>query len=138
MTLEFQDILESFEFVSFGEIFEHQAFINKETGKIYWHSEFGDDPEELPGDIDDEKYISVPHKKELGLGKKLVLDFAYRFLPGDTDEIEAIFRRKGAYSRFKALLESKGMIDEWYAYESEATADALREWCEVVGIEIRG
>ena len=28
--------------------------------------------EELPDDIEDEKYIAIPHKKELDLGKPLV------------------------------------------------------------------
>jgi hypothetical protein len=32
--------------------------------------------EELPDDIDNEKYIAIPDKRELDLGKPLVLDFA--------------------------------------------------------------
>ena len=35
----------------------------------------------LPDDIDDEKYIAIPNKKELDLGKPLVLDFTREFLP---------------------------------------------------------
>ena len=83
MLVNFKDVMEAFEFVGFGQMCEHQAFLCKETGKIYWHSEFGDDIEELPEDIVDEKYIEIPHKNELDLGKKLVLDFAYRYLPNE-------------------------------------------------------
>ena len=128
MDIEFGDIVDAFDFVSFGQMFEHQAFLNKETGKIYWHSEVGDNEGELPEDIDDDKYIEIPHKKELNLGKFLVLDFAYEYLPNDADEIETIFRRKGAYSKFKALLESRKLIDKWYEFESSAQEKALKAW----------
>jgi hypothetical protein len=41
----------------------------------------------LPDDIDDEKYISIPDKSELDVGKPLVLDFVREFLPDDYDEV---------------------------------------------------
>jgi hypothetical protein len=56
---------------------------DRQSGKIYWHSEFGDNDEELPDDIDNEKYIAIPDKRALDLGKPLVLDFAREFLPDD-------------------------------------------------------
>jgi hypothetical protein len=75
MTVEFQEIFLAFDFVSFGQPYQNQAFLNRDTGKLYWQSEFGDNEEELPDDIDDEKYLEIPHKNDLGLGKPLVLDF---------------------------------------------------------------
>ena len=117
IAIEFQAIEEAFDFVSFARMCEHQAFLDEESGKIYWHSEFGDNEEELPADMEYKKYIKIPHKNELGLGKELVLDFAYELMPNEANEIESIFRRKGAYSKFKALLERKGVIDKWYKYE---------------------
>jgi hypothetical protein len=54
--------------------------------------------------VDDEKYISIPDKRELNLGKPLVLDFAREFLPVDYDEVRHIFSRRGAYRRYKDLL----------------------------------
>jgi len=107
MVVNFEDIVDAFDFVSFGQMYELQVFLNKETGETHWHSELSDDFEELPEDIDDEKYIEIPHKNQLALGKNLVLEFARQYLPNDTEEIESIFRREGAYSRFKALLERK-------------------------------
>ena len=138
MAVNFKDIVEAFDFVSFGQMYEHQAFLNKETGEVYWHSELADDFEELPEDIDGEKYIEIPHKDELDLGKNLVLNFAYQYLPNDAQDIESIFRRKGAYSRFKALLERKGILDKWYEFESQAQEKALRSWCQDNTIEIHG
>jgi hypothetical protein len=136
MAANFHDILEAFEFVNFGSMYEHQAFLDKETGKVYYHSEFGDDEEELPEDIDDEKYIEIPCQNELNLGEKLVLDFAHQYLPDEVAMIHAIFNRKGAYSKYKDLLEQREMLEQWYEFESKKQEKALREWCESSSIEI--
>ena len=138
MKINFRDILEAFEFVSFNSMYEHQAFLNKEAGKIYWHSEYGDDMDELPQDIDDGNYIAIPHKNELDLGITLVFDFAYQYLPDDVENIREIFRRKGAYATYKSLLEKKGMLEYWYEFESRAQEKALKEWCEENSIEVAG
>ena len=71
MAVSFSDLQLAFEFVS-GGMGENAAYLDRQSGKIYWHSEFGDNDEELPDDIDDEKYISIPNKRELDLGKPLV------------------------------------------------------------------
>ena len=138
MVTKYKDISEAFDFVSFAPMYVHQAFLNKETGQIFWHSELADDLEELPEDIDDEKYIEIPHKNELGLGKNLAIAFAYEYLSSEADEVESIFRRKGAYSRFKDLLGRKGVLDQWYVFESQAQEKALREWCKENGIQVHG
>ena len=83
MLVNFADLQLAFEFVSSGGMGENEAYLDRQSGKIFWHSEFGDNEEELPNDIDDEKYISIPDKRELDLGKSLALDFAREFLPGD-------------------------------------------------------
>ena len=88
MPVSFKDILEALEFVSAGGMGEHQAFLCKQSGRVYWHSEFSDELDELPDDIEDsEKYVPIPDKRELDLGKPLVLDFARQFLPNDIDEV---------------------------------------------------
>jgi len=136
---KFQDIWEAFEFVSFGEATENEAFLSRETGLIYWHSEHGDDFEELPSDIDEEnKYFSIPHKKDLGLGKRLAIRFAEDFLADDLGKVREIFSRSGAYARFKDLLEERGMLERWYEYEASAQKEALLGWCAENGVEIDG
>jgi hypothetical protein len=91
MPVSFSDLQLAFEFVSSGDMGENEAYLDRQSGKIYWHSEFGDNDEELLSDIDDEKYISIPDKRELHLGRSLVLDFAREFLPVDYDEVRHIF-----------------------------------------------
>jgi hypothetical protein len=75
------------------------AVVCKATGEIHYQTDmpdFADMYDELPDDIDDEeKYVALPHKRELGLGKPLVLDFARDTLPDDFDTIRYFFDRRG-------------------------------------------
>jgi hypothetical protein len=141
MPISFQDILNAFEFVSVGGgVGEHQAFLCRQTGKIYWHSEYSDLDDlndELPDDIeDDAKYIAIPDKRELDLGKPLVLAFAREFLPDDFDEVRYIFSKRGAYPKFRVLLARRKAVDRWHDFEAKATERALREWCELNSIAV--
>jgi hypothetical protein len=140
MPVSFQEILNGFEFAATGSIGEHRAILCRPTGKIYLHSEFSDFDglfDELPEDVeDDEKYIAIPDKRELGLGKPLALDFAREFLPRHFDEVRDIFSRRGAYAKFRALLIRTKALERWYDFESKTTKRALREWCEFNSIAV--
>jgi hypothetical protein len=143
MPVSFQEILTAFEFAGMGgDLGAHEAILCRRTGKIYCRSEFSDLDElndEMPDDVeDDEKYVAIPDKRELGLGKPLALDFAREFLPGDFDEVRYIFSKRGAYKKFRALLIRRNVLDSWYDFESKATEQALREWCELNSIEVAG
>jgi len=138
MAVKFSDIEDALFFVSMDQKFMHNAFLCKETGQIFYTSEMGDS-DELPEDIDDsDKYIDIPHKTDLNLGKALVMEFTSKYLPDELDKVYSIFRRKGAYSRYKDLLDRKGVLDDWYDYEKERQEVALREWCRRESIEIQG
>jgi hypothetical protein len=137
MTVSFKDLLLAFEFVAGGGMYENQAFLCKQSGEIYWHSEFGDNFEQLPEDIDNaEKYIRPPDKSELDLGRALVLDFTEQHLPRHLDDVRRIFSKRGAYARFKDLLARTGALEQWYEFEARAREKALREWCEENSIEV--
>ncbi len=138
MIIKFSDVLDLFELVNFGSPFEYEGYICKTSGKTYFYSEFGDNEEELPDDINDEKYLAIPYKKELDLGSNLAFDFVREYLPSEYENVRSIFRRKGAYSRFKSLLENSEKIEEWYKFEAKHTEQALREWCAEQNIEISG
>lgn len=139
MPASFDEIMNGFVFADFdGGMGPFQAFVCRQSGKVYFYSESPDhELDERPDDIDDdEKYVQIPSRKELGLGKPLVLAFVDRFLPDDSDEIRRIFSRKGAYARFKDLLHHRGAIEQWHDFEAKATQDALRKWCEAESIEL--
>jgi hypothetical protein len=139
MPTAFSDIELSFEFVSSEGGSTHEAFLCRRMGKIYWRSDSSDDlnEEEMPDDVEDEeKYIAIPGKRDLDLGKPLVTDFAREFLPNDFDEILYMFSNRGAYKKFRALVTRRNVLDRWYEFESKATERALREWCELNSVEL--
>ena len=112
MPVSFSDLQLAFEFVSGGGTGENEAYLDQ--------------------------YISIPHKRELDLGKPLVLDFAREFLPDDYDEVHHIFSGRGAYRRYKDLLVRRGALERWYDLSNKAEEAALREWCVENGIDLSG
>ena len=137
VVIRFDELSEAFDFVGSAPEGENEAYISLETGRIYWISELSPPDVDIPDDLEtSEKYLVVPHRADLELGKNLALRFAGERLPEYYGQVEALFRRRGAYRRFKDLLESKEVLEQWYAYENEATERALKEWCSENGIEL--
>ena len=112
--------------------------IETQGGTVYWISEANPiDEEDVPDDLEtSDRYIAIPHKNDLDLGNQLALRFAEEQLPHRFATIQAFFRRRGAYARFKELLSSEDCLDKWYAYEAEATDQALRAWCTANEIQL--
>lgn len=91
----------------------------------------------MPEDVDDpDRYVAVPHKNDLDLGRDLVFRFVERYLPDSHDLVRDFFRKRGAYAKFKDLLDRRGQLDHWHDYEDKATKQALREWCAENGLDI--
>jgi hypothetical protein len=132
VTIKYDDLSLAFAFVSSGAPMEHRAFVSLETGKIYWVSESNPvDDEELPDDLDvPDRYLEIPHKNDFDLGRQLAFRFVEERLPGQSRRVADIFRSRGAYRRFKELLAAEGCLEQWYAFDNEATEEALREWCQ--------
>lgn len=135
MRVDLNDIEFAIEFVSSDYSFDNHAYINSETGVIYYAGDVVD--EELPEDIDDNKYISIPSKRDLDLGKRVALEFAAEEIPDEFNKVYSIFSQRGAYSRFKSLLHSLVCTDKWYQYESKAMKDAVIEWCKENSIPVK-
>jgi hypothetical protein len=134
--VSFEDLRLVYEHVSIAAPSENRGYICTKTGRTYVVSDFFDGDEVAPEDVETSKqYISVPHRYDLDLGRNLVFTFVDEHLPGEWEAVRDIFRRKGAYSRFKHLLQSRGMLDKWYAFEESAVEKALREWAQESGIE---
>ncbi len=129
MPVEFDVIEDAFIFVSSDHPYMNSALVNSETGEVFYQSELSG-LDEFPEDCEDEIYIEIPHKTDLDLGKQLVFDFMAEYMPEQMDYVYDIFRSRGAYSRFKSFLESKGMLEKWYEYEDLKTKTALRNWCK--------
>lgn len=124
--LKFDDIENAFQFVSAAPYGANSAYLNLETGAIFYQSEMtGID--ELDGKtMDWDQLIEIPHKNDLGLGQALVFEFVEVNLPDDYHRVRAMFQRQGAYSRYKGFLESKGMLRAWHRFTNEREEKTLR------------
>ena len=137
--VKYSELLGAFEFVSAGAPFEHSAYICADTGKIFWVSDMPDFDGEVPDDLEtSDRYVAVPHKNDLDLGRRLALSFVDREIPADCHTVAGFFRHKGAYRHFKNLLESRNLLEKWYAFEAGETEKALRCWCGENDIGLAG
>ena len=135
--INYTELRNAFEFVSSGSPFEQMAYICTDTGAIYWVSSTIELEEEVPDDLEtSDRYIAVPHKNNLKLGQSMALAFIDQTLPDDYNTIASYFRKRGAYRRFKELLQSQGLLEKWYAFEASASDAALLEWCQTNDIQL--
>lgn len=134
--VKFEDLLAAYEWVSSSPD-DSEAFVSRVTGNVHWSSSTMELDDELPEDIEDGSiYVAVPNKHDLSLGKDLALTFAEEQLGDSYQTVANIFRQRGAYGRFKELLERKGLLQAWYDFEAKATELALREWAAEEGISV--
>jgi len=87
MPVKIKDLADAFDWVSADGSFENEAYVCRETGKVYWKAGDGSlDEEELPVDLDDEaSYLPVPSKRDLDLGRRLALGFVEEHAPDAYD-----------------------------------------------------
>ncbi len=134
--MKFDDLLAAYEWVSSSH-YDCEAFVSRLTGNVHWSSSTMELDDELPEDIEDGSiYVAVPNKHDLNLGKNLALAFAEEQLADSYQTVANFFRQRGAYGRFKDLLERKGCLEAWCDYEAKATELALREWAAEEGLSI--
>ena len=136
MRINFGDIEDAYLFVNMTPELGNQALLCKETGKIYYASDFAGE-DEIPEDAyEDDTCIEIPGKNELDLGKKLVFAFVEENIPEMYDRVYRIFGKRGAYARYKDLLDEKGLLQCWYDFEYDRQTQALKEWCAENEIEL--
>lgn len=125
----FDGLLLAYEWVSADIGGDNAAYVSRATGRIYWFGDGVDLEEDLPKDIEDgTQYLAVPHKYDLNLGNSLALQFVHEVLPDQYHVAADYFHHRGAYHKFKAMLERSNKLDEWHKYEADAVAKALGAW----------
>ena len=141
-TVKYMDFELAVDFASAGMSFAGDcwACLYIKTGEFYY---LGDG---LENDIDQEildeiefnpdAYIRIPDRKEFDLGTPLIFRFTDEYMLGDYEQVRQIFRRRGAYAKYKNLLDKRGLLDTWYDYENTAFKAALLEWAEAKGIQV--
>ena len=127
--IPFREIYDAFLFVSLEDYGMNSVILCKDTGEMYYHSEDGviDEVDDEEFDCDD--FLKIPHKNDFGLGRELVYEFADQYLADDVNRVQTIFQSRGAYRRFKDLLEQRKMLQKWYDFKYLREEKALRQWC---------
>ena len=137
MTVNYAELRNAFEFVSSGSRKEHQAYISLDTGSIYWLSNVIDLEEPVPDDLKtSDRYTPVPHKTMLKLGQSLALEFIDMEMPDEYNAVASLFRKRGAYRRFRELLQSVNLLEKWYEFETNASDAELMAWCAEQEIQL--
>jgi hypothetical protein len=138
------EFLLAFNFVSFDAPGTNQAWLCPHTGRIRLVSAYDDSideedimEEDFEEKADKEDWVELPHKVDLDLGKNLVFRFVAQYLPSDDERVRDFFRRRGAYARYKDLLELRGALAKWHQFEEAETRRVLLDWCERNGIRLR-
>jgi hypothetical protein len=84
-----------------------QAYVSRATGAVHWCGDGID--EDVPEDIEDGTlYVAVPSQRDLHLGRSVALCFVEEQMPDHFDTVAGYFERRGAYARFKTLLDAQG------------------------------
>jgi len=125
------------EHVTTGGAYGTEAFIDLRSGAILCGGIDAEVP--FPDDVYDEKrYLPVPAKKELGLGRDDALAFTEHHAPQLLSRAEYIFNAAGAFDRFKLLVREHGLLNAWYAYQDERLRQALAEWAGLNDLRLAG
>jgi hypothetical protein len=130
--VKYSELLDAFDLISAAPQYTNNAYICKDSGKVYVAlADSDEDEDELPEDVNSsEHYLELPHKNDFDLGNALALAFAEQELPDHYSTLAHDFHSKGAYARFKEFLQSKNLLEAWHQYQAKATEKALRHWCE--------
>ncbi len=121
-----------------GGEFGTGAWVDCETDTLIVYSGEGvDDEPPPPDDINDNpRYLPVPTRHELNLGRQLALDFMHEHWPEEIDWARETLHCRGGWHRFKSRLEARGLMRQWFDYQEQRTMEALRAWCEANGITV--
>ena len=131
------DIQDAFQYVGSEMHGMNSAVLCKDTGRILCRSYSAGINEIADAeDLDWDQCVELPHKNDLGLGRDLVFEFVEEHLPDEYERVRQMFRRSGAYSRYKDLLERRGLLQKWYEMENSREEHALRDWCQESGVEL--
>jgi hypothetical protein len=135
VVVSLSDLEDALTWVSGPPEFDTAAFVSRNSGRIYLRNMDGGVDEDFPEDIEDgTQYLAVPHKNDLDLGRDLVFSFVNAAAPDLDEQVREIFRKKGAYLRFKDLLQRRRLLEHWYDYERTETQEALVQWATENGL----
>lgn len=136
MIISLDDIAEELECYMDGTT----AYLDTQTGEVEWFSDYNSEylgnnedfkawwNEEYEGP--DDRFVRMPRRWEIN-DYHIMEDFI-ESLPDEkaADSLARAIEGRGAFGRFRAVVDSLGKLDEWYAFKHDAYVQITREWCE--------
>jgi hypothetical protein len=80
--------------------------------------------------------VYLPDRCDVDLGRELVNEFVLSTAPELERDVQRAFSGRGAYARYKSLLQRKGLLEAWYDFEARRETEVMLEWAEENGITI--
>lgn len=120
-------IAEADEEVEYYYYIPDERIISRVSGSFTDEEFAGEDP-------DDDDLIALPDRYEID-EYSIMRDFAESYPESNTREwLVNSIHGKGAFRRFRAVLERFYITDQWYEFQDEAYRAKAMKWCEDYGI----
>lgn len=75
-------------------------------------------------------YLTLPAKYDFNEYHIIEKFIARVDIPKQSEMLYQSIHGKGAFRRFKAVLERLGLVEEWYKYRGEKLRDFVEFWCK--------
>ena len=114
-------------------------FLDLETGdSVFLADELitGLDNEGLEDEIEEnlERYLRLPTKFEIR-EYHIMEEFIWTLKGERADKLDCAIRGRGAFRRFKDLVDRMGISQQWYDFQAEYYRKLAIEWCQEHGLE---
>lgn len=121
--LTLKEIAETFELIDGCT----EWFYDTKSGDFDFFSEFAEDDRLR---FEDERFIALPTQYQLD-EYSIMKEFAESISKPDRKELLSMaLIGKGAFRRFKDVLDELNLTEDWYEYRLEAFIETSKEWCE--------
>ena len=126
---------------------EWRAFLNRKTGEIWTHQgDFGDFDDEEEEDAEISKleeiegsadWVALPGKDDWD-EYRVMEEFCEGLPEGMArTRLQDAIHGKGAFRRFKDMIHTVEVAEQWYAFRQGELAEFVGEWLKGEGIEYR-
>ena len=78
--------------------------------------------------VSEDKYLPLPDKYEIN-EYEIMESFCLQLRASSSEEFLDAIRGRGAFRRFRDLLNRYSMLEQWYSFEQEALTEVARNWC---------
>jgi len=114
-------------------------FLDLETGEsVFLADELvtGLDNEGLEDEIEEnlERYLRLPTKFEIH-EYHIMEEFIWTLKVDRADKLEHAIQGRGAFRRFKDMVDRMGISQQWYDFQAEYYRKLAIEWCQEHGLE---